>query len=574
MTRWISALIEPIIPAFGGFPTFCEDPDGLLEYPEVRECLRKAGMVIGDWDGDADTLKQWETAPEDAMPLVVVSNAAKRHLVELALPDNRWVTISVGGLMPRFYAEVVKTVPTAMWDRLLDLNDQERYKRPPQETAILIGRALYGIDPEYLKHGDGWISLLARLATNGEGVPTPIAKAVVDSVQPPTYIGAESALNALVEPGVARIVVSRALEEHDITESLPPTEKLLLAQLACLSGSDAVESSGYPDLTAEWKSLSGTAEGVLRFGSIYADALDHGLPAVERLETNRRFTAWIMQNYPLIQNAPNPATLRLPTLLRQIDSETENERLLFIVVDALSLQAWNQVRRRWVDEGVIGRAVSRVAFAILPTITPLSRRAIFEEKLPVSFSGFDHTPRLERTLWKNRFQQDGEYFGVYEEAGILDSFAVGKRRVCVVDISWDRKGHSIDPRTDSITDSARSWAGRTPLRQIIQKALTSSYRVMLTSDHGQLDCFGKGRLNVGDLPEERSKRVLLFSDAALCQSFVQPWTTAYRPTGLKTDCHPLFANDFDSFDFVGAGTVSHGGMSLDEVLVPVVEVFG
>ena len=140
MSRWIDALIAPLLPSFGGFVTFCEDPDGLLELADVREAIRASGMVLCDWDGSAETLQHWASVPEDDKPLVLVRDAAKRHLADNVAPDNRWESVSVGGLMPRFSSEVVKAVPTELWDRLMVLHDQERYKRPPQETAILVAR--------------------------------------------------------------------------------------------------------------------------------------------------------------------------------------------------------------------------------------------------------------------------------------------------------------------------------------------------------------------------------------------------------------------------------------------------
>jgi len=573
MMRWVEELVAPLVPSFGGIVTFCEDPDGLLELPEVREALRGHGMTLGDWDGSTDALVTSAQVSDEEKPLLVVSGAAKRHLADTHLPDYRWETASVGGLMPRFYSEVVKSVPTALWDRLLALHDQERYKRPPQETAVLIGRALYGADPEFLKHGDGWISLLLRLAVDGDGLPIPVARALTESLPAPAFLGSVSLLSSLVEPTAARTALLGAKADPAFTETLSQSQRLLLDQIAPPSGVTLESNSLAVDIEAAWASHAASAEGVLAFGLIYAEALDHGLLSTDRLSANRHFADWLIQNYALLQSAPNPSILRLPMLLRQLEAEVTDDRLLLVVVDALGLHAWNHVRERWMADGIIARAHTRAAFAVLPTITLLSRRAIFEEKLPASFSSQPHTPRLERTLWMNRFGSEGAYFGVDEENGLLDALALGKRRVCVVDVSWDKKGHSIDPRTDSVRDAARNWAGRTPLRNVVQQALAAGYRVVVTADHGQVECVGKGRLNVGVLPEERSKRVIVFGDADVCRSFANEWTTAFRPTGLPTSIYPLFASDFHSFDLAGAATVSHGGMSLDEALVPVAEVF-
>ncbi len=98
--------------------------------------------------------------------------------------------------------------------------------------------------------------------------------------------------------------------------------------------------------------------------------------------------------------------------------------------------------------------------------------------------------------------------------------------------------------------------------------------MFLTADHGQVECRGHGRPKVGILPDERSKRVLLFDSKTVCDSFANAYSSPFRPSNLSTNMWPLFATGFAGFDIDGAEAVSHGGMSLDEVLVPVVEVRG
>jgi hypothetical protein len=573
MSRWIEALIAPLLPSFGGFVTFCEDPDGLLELADVREALRAKGVNLGDWNGSIEALAQWTTLPDDEKPLVLVRDGAKRHLAETHVSDNRWESVSVGGLMPRFSSEVVKAIPTAFWDRLMVLHDQERYKRPPQETAILIGRALYGVDPEYLKHGDGWTKLLLTIATNGEGLPLPIAKATAELMPAPKWLGPVTPFDVLTEPSLTRSAIVAAIDKPSFSDAMLPSEQLLIDAIAASPTVTQSSPDAACNLVSEWNERCTTAEAVLEFGLLYAKMLDQAISKDDRLCVNRMFADWLKTNYGLIQSAPNPAILRLPTLVRQLDAEVGAGRLLLLVVDALGLHAWNQVKSRWITEGIFGSEHTRAAFAVLPTITVLSRRALFEGKLPISFSDQEHSQALERKLWTERFGTDAQYFNVREDVGIADSLSLGKRRVCIIDVSWDKMAHSIDPKFGTIKGSAETWAGRTALRNVIRRGLDCGYRVFLTADHGQIECFGKGRPSVGVLPEERSRRAMLFSDDAVCRSFETDWSTAFTPTGLQKGNYSLFADDLNSFDLVGAGTVSHGGLSIDEVLVPVAEVF-
>jgi hypothetical protein len=399
--RWARWIVNHVLPAFGGIPTFCEDPDGLLEVPEVREALRQNGMTLHDWDGSPDVLAAWKAVAEDAIPLIVVGPDAKRHVAEATLPDLIWEHVSVGEMMPRFYVEVVKAVPSELWDRLLALHDQERYKRPPQESATLIGRALYGIDPEYLKHSDaGWLALLARIAAEPEGVPLPIARAVVETAPPPTFLTVIDPVSLLTEPTTAKSALITSLAtETEWKEALGKGDQIVVAHLVAEAPA-SYQAAPQADLLALWDEHAGTMDGVLRFGLLYGAAVAHGAAEEKaRREVNHRFAQWLEAQYGLMLSSHNPDVLRLHTLLDRLDEQVNTDRLLLLVVDAMGVISWQHVYERWKQDGIIARAKTRSAFAVLPTITSLSRRALFEGKLPASFSDDKHSQRLERTLW-------------------------------------------------------------------------------------------------------------------------------------------------------------------------------
>jgi hypothetical protein len=576
--NWVQAIVDELRLWFGGIPTFVEDPDLLLEVAEVREALRASGMTLGDWDGQPEGLIPLKSLSEAAMPVLIVGDSGTRHIVESCLHDFRWRALSVGAPMPGFAPEVVKAIPNALWGTVFSLQEQIRRRRTPTETALLIGRALYGVDLEFLRYGHGWIRLLTHIAVAEEPLPLPIARAIVEAMPPPWP---EIALpETLADPVNTRAALRAILDSKPtLYDRASRAEQLLLAELRH-DYSPPPSAVAIPDLLGLWEQACQKPQDVLQFGLTYAQA-NHAGPLLDavRLDVNRRFVSWLKQNYSALLNTPNPSVLRLPILLDTLDAEHADERTVLFVVDALSLSAWECVQQRWLTDGIIVGATTRAAFAVLPTITSLSRRALFEGKLPSQFSPEMHSPALERKLWTKRYGIQGDYFSVGEATGFSDSLAKGKPRLCVVDVSWDKRGHSIDPRTDSIVDAANTWAGRTPLRMMVQSALASGYKVLLTADHGQVECIGKGRLNIGVLAEERSKRVVLFNDKTVCNNAMQDginkkdWTDNFRPMGLPQEMFPLFAADYHSFDLKGAATVSHGGLSLDEALVPVVEVW-
>lgn len=571
--RWIDTIVQDVRPAFGGIATFCVDPDHLLEMPETREAIRAADMEIHEWDSQAQSLAAFRDLPPTARPLVVVDNDSKRHIVEANLPDHAWVTVAITSLMPKFPRDIVRSIPTPKWDTLLAVHDDVRSPRSAHEAAMLVARAVYGMDVQYLRHDNGWVGLLARIAVNGDDVPDEVAKAICEEATPPAWLAGASAAEAIADPTTAReVVLRRTTDSPAMLDTMPLSDMVLVDHLR-RDHSRCADHPTLSDVLAGWDECHGSAAAILAFAVRYGLARAAGSVSNEQWKhLDTQFGEWVHSSYGLMQSSPNEEVLRTSRLLEHIDSEVGSGRLLLVVVDALSLQAWPRVEAQWRAQGAIGGAVTRAAFTVLPTITSLARRALFEGKPPSQFGTEKHSQRLERRLWAERYGGTGEYYVTEEVTGLRDALALGRERLCLMDLSWDRRGHAIDPRVDSVAEAARVWADRTPIAGTIRTALETGYRVFVTSDHGQVECRGIGRPNVGDLPSGKGKRVLLFGDRSVSESYASDSTVAFRPMGLPASVYPLFALGSASFDLSGAETVSHGGMSLDEVIVPVAEV--
>ncbi|MHB9129931.1 MAG: PglZ domain-containing protein [Armatimonadota bacterium] len=570
---WIRYIINDLTPAFGGIPTFCEDPDGLLQTPVVREALRQAGMTIIDWDGSWDRLALLEALADDDKPLLIVPDGSLRHLIESRFPDHHWESISVGEIFSKFPHDLVKSIPQRYWDRLYRLQEQIRRPLSQTEAAETIARAIYGIDPLYLAINDGWVRTLAEVALSTEGLPIPLAMALHQHLA--SSVGLQMTADVLADPPMARSALLTIMREAPTRlGQLPPASQVLL---------DRVRQEGRREEPGSWtgagaftESLSedASASECLAFGLKYGEASAMGkLQQDDKLVANHAFTGWVQKNYGTVLSSLNPDVLKITSLVKTFDARYADDRLLFLMVDCLSLPAWHAVEAVWRQDGVIGKqTTTRAAFAIIPTLTSLSRRAFFEGKPPAQFDANKPSARYERILWQQRFSHDGEYLSVDERSGLLDAFALGRKRICVVDTSWDDCCHALDPRFSTIRETATAWATRTELRGLMQAAHQHGYRIVLTADHGHVRCEGIGRAQAGDLTEERSKRVLLFNNQALSQQYAGEHTMAYQPAGLPQTCWPVFAEDFAAFEQAGVSCVSHGGMSIEEVFVPVVEV--
>jgi hypothetical protein len=108
---------------------------------------------------------------------------------------------------------------------------------------------------------------------------------------------------------------------------------------------------------------------------------------------------------------------------------------------------------------------------------------------------------------------------------------------------------------------------------MVDMLLAAGFDVSLTADHGNIEARGIGKPNVGATAEERGERVHVFRDA-LTRSKTETafaGSISWPPIGLPENYLPLIAPARKAFITDGKPTVAHGGVCLEEVLVPFVQ---
>jgi hypothetical protein len=568
---WVRLIVNQLRSDLGGIVTFVEDPDGLLEGAEVREALRRADVSLATWDETSGGLAEFSNMPPTEKAVVPVPDGAGRHLVESSLTNARWERLSLGSLFSKFAVEVVRALPVSQWDALLLLHEAQTRPLGERDTALLVSRALYGADSLYLRYGPGWPALLHHIADSGQALPLPLAEALAQDA--PTWLEGPEAQEALTSPAAARTTL----------EQLAATRPELVAAAGISMESEPAEPSAPSGPSAPRRRLrlpgelpiTTAAADVLRWAEEYTETIARDrLSEQDRLSHNQAFLAWLQTNYGTLLTTLNRKVVCPHRVLDWVEDMAGDVPWLLLVCDGLSMAAWRAVAESWQQTGCVGEIKEQTAFALLPTLTILSRRAIFEGRPPSQFRQGEHTPRLERRLWQDRYAGAGDLFGTTESLGLQDALSLRKARLCLVDVEWDHLAHKAAPQYQSVDQLARMWATQTPLCACIQQATGAGYRVFLTADHGQVGCTGRGRLAEGELAEERTKRVRRFADAGLRDRYSEDDTMSWSPPGLPPCFHPLFATGFGAFERVGARSFSHGGLSIEEVVVPLVEVVG
>jgi hypothetical protein len=302
---------------------------------------------------------------------------------------------------------------------------------------------------------------------------------------------------------------------------------------------------------------------------------------------NTTFAGWLADHYSSLINLPptNPAMLHhVPRRLARDIEDSGSSRAALIVVDGLSLDQWVTIRQllQKQDANLVMR--ESATFAWIPTLTSVSRQSIFSGKPPLYFPSSINSTNSEEKLWKQFWEGHGlsrldvayqRGLGDGDAAGVLDSaIHPGKTKVVglVVD-KVDKIMHGMQLGSAGMHNQIKQWCQGGFLAELVGQLLEYGYEVWLTADHGNIQCEGKGRPSEGVIAETRGERVRVYPTPELRAQVAGafPFAHEWQPVGLPADYFPLVAGGRDAFVNPGDAIVGHGGVAIEEVIVPLVK---
>jgi len=302
---------------------------------------------------------------------------------------------------------------------------------------------------------------------------------------------------------------------------------------------------------------------------------------------NSTFAGWLVDHYSSLINLPptNPAMLHhVPRRLARDIEDSGSSRAALIVVDGLALDQWVTIRQllQKQDANLVMR--ESATFAWIPTLTSVSRQSIFSGKPPLYFPSSINSTNSEEKLWKQFWEGHGlsrldvayqRGLGDGDAAGVLDSaIHPGKTKVVglVVD-KVDKIMHGMQLGSAGMHNQIKQWCHAGFLSAMVGQLLDYGYEVWLTADHGNIQCDGKGRPSEGVIAETRGERVRVYPTPELRAQVAGafPFAHEWQPVGLPADYFPLVAGGRDAFVNPGDAIVGHGGVAIEEVIVPLVK---
>ena len=302
---------------------------------------------------------------------------------------------------------------------------------------------------------------------------------------------------------------------------------------------------------------------------------------------NAAFAGWLGDHYASLINMPPTSPAMLHHVPRRLARDVEgsgNGRAALIVVDGLALDQWVTVRRllQKQDSNLVIR--ESATFAWIPTLTSVSRQSIFSGKPPLYFPSSINSTNSEDKLWKQFWEGYGlsrldvayqRGLGDGDASNVLDA-AIYPGRTKVVGLivdKIDRIMHGMQLGAAGMHNQIAQWCQEGFLGTLVGGLLDHGYEVWMTADHGNIECEGKGRPSEGVIAETRGERVRVYPTPELRSRVAEAFTFAHewQPVGLPPDYYPLVAGGRDAFVNSGDSIVGHGGVAIEEVIVPLVK---
>lgn len=248
-----------------------------------------------------------------------------------------------------------------------------------------------------------------------------------------------------------------------------------------------------------------------------------------------------------------------------------SKKFAIIVMDGMSEFDWQILARSF---GGIKYNASH-AMAMIPTVTSISRQCLLSNKFP----------RELENQW-NQGKEKKEFVECAHSMGFADAqigyergydaefgMAVSCAAIIVNDIDDIMHGqlHGRAGMYNDITLLMKQGK----LAGTVKRMLKAGFDVYISSDHGYTPCIGMGRLMKSGVElETKSHRMAVLKDFADKEAILEkyPKLIEYPKYYLDKQFDYLLCGIGVSFDSKGEDAMNHGGITIDEVIVPFIRI--
>ncbi len=338
---------------------------------------------------------------------------------------------------------------------------------------------------------------------------------------------------------------------------------------------------------------------------------DQGMKEIlemQKNEANNLFTRFIENNYLEWLNGTEDAPQMLHTLIKEKVAKEMDEPLFFIVIDNLRFDQWKTLQP--LISKYFSVAQEETIFSILPTATHYARNALFSGLMPSEIA------KKHPDLWLNEEEEGGKNMHEKEllaanlkRLGKTGSFSYNKitnlekgkkladnfNQLLSNDLNVivynfvDMLSHArtemevireLADDESAYRSITLSWFEHSPLFDIFKKIADKGIKVVLTTDHGTVRVQDPIKI-VGDRNTNTNLRYKtgrnldykakdVFTVKYPEEAFLPKGSLSAEFVFAKEKDFFVYPNNYNHFVNYYKDTFQHGGISLEELLIPYV----
>lgn len=267
-----------------------------------------------------------------------------------------------------------------------------------------------------------------------------------------------------------------------------------------------------------------------------------------------------------------------PLTVNKVMEYLENfntEKILLLCFDGMSFQEW-YVLKSYLEKHGITKFKEDSTLALLPTVTKISRRALFSGKReyqnPIAEDkGFS---KFIKDNWKC---EDSKQIGFVYNANLKwNPDYLNYDYMGIIINLFDDRAHAtgnVDGSKLLMQKDVVNILQETTIEDIFREFIRAGYRIFITSDHGTIWCHGNGHNSDKYLVEERARRALLYPNKILAMDFAtQKEVKIFENNNLLGERVLVFPRGRKMFATKNETAITHGGIHLEEVIIPFIEV--
>lgn len=297
-------------------------------------------------------------------------------------------------------------------------------------------------------------------------------------------------------------------------------------------------------------------------------AIEYGVQ-VDMSVINLLFRDYMMKQYGKLSSALDRESPVLVCKVMEFMHE-HSKRFVVVVMDGMSEFDWNILSSSF--DGI--HYETSAAFAMIPTVTSVSRQCLLSNKYPSQLLS-----PWSQSKEKQEFIDCARAMGFLEkqisyQRGYDADFGSLIRCGAVIITDIDDMVHGQKQGRIGMFNDVGIMAKQKKLVDMTRRFLAAGFDVYITADHGNTTRRGMGKLmSTGVETETKSRCMLVLRDFADKDSIKGRYGMLEFPkTYLPKEYDYLICDVGDSFDVKGEDVMSHGGISIDECVVPFIKI--